>query len=53
MTMTESVADSVTESVFSLSKMMNSVFSKDLGLSYKHESFTIDGSDGIRAGVCF
>ena len=38
---------------FYFKAVTNSVFSKDLGLSYKHESFTIDDSNGIRAGVCF
>ena len=28
-----------------------SVYSKASGLSYKHESFTINGNDGICAGV--
>ena len=36
----------VTESV------TESVFSKASGLSYEHESFTINDNDGVCAGVC-
>ena len=37
----------VTESV------TESVFSEASGLSYKHESFTINGNDGVCDGVVF
>ena len=37
----------VTESV------IESAFSKPWGHSYKHESFTINDSEGVYTGVCF
>ena len=32
--------------------VMKSVHSKASGLIYKHKAFTINGSDGVSAGVC-
>ena len=35
-----------------IESVTESVLSKVSGLSYKHESFTLNDNDGVSAGVC-